>query len=69
MFFLQDSKAIGNYPLIEPYISGELKRVTCFAKYEHLNQDWFGNARAYATPSYPLSLASFRMGLRWRFYD
>lgn len=69
MFFLQNDKKIGNYPLIDPFVSGEIKRATIFAKYEHVNQDWFNLNGFYYTPHYPISLASFRFGIRWRFYD
>jgi hypothetical protein len=69
LFFLQDGRKIGNYPLIEPFFTGEVKRLMFFLKYEHANQDWFNPSAAYATPGYPLSLSSFRYGARWRFYD
>jgi hypothetical protein len=69
MFFLQNDRKIGNYPLIDPFVSGEIKRATIFAKYEHVNQDWFNLNGFYYTPHYPISLASFRFGIRWRFYD
>lgn len=69
LFFLQNERRIGNYPVFDPFAMGEIKRAAFFFKYEHVNQDWFASNGFYSTPHYPLSLASFRMGLRWRFYD
>ena len=68
-FYLQNDRLIGNYPLFEPFITSEIKRVIFFFKYEHLNQDWLNNNGYYYTPHYPLSLSSFRIGIRWRYYD
>jgi len=69
MFFMQNDRLVGNYPVIDPFVSAVIKRATIFAKYEHANQDLFGNNGYYYTQNYPISLASFRFGLRWRFYD
>jgi hypothetical protein len=68
LFYLQNTTRIGNYPVIDPFFIGEVKRASFFFKYEHVNQDL--TARGfYYTPHYPLTLQSFRMGVRWRFYD
>jgi hypothetical protein len=67
-FTLQNATRIGNYPVIDPFFNGEIKRVAFFVKYEHVNQDWF-NSGFYYTPHYPLALRSLRFGVRWRFYD
>lgn len=67
-FHLQNTKQIGNYPVIDPFFVGEVKRVAFFVKYEHVNQDLI-NTGFYYTPSYPITLRSLRFGLRWRFYD
>ena len=67
-FTLQNATRIGNYPVIDPFFNGEIKRVAFFVKYEHVNQDWFNNG-FYYTPHYPISLRSLRFGIRWRFYD
>jgi hypothetical protein len=68
LFYLQNNTLIGNYPVLDPYISGVVKTVTFFAKYEHANQDWI-NSGFYATPHYPITLRTLRLGIRWRFYN
>ncbi len=68
LFFNQNNTRIGNYPVIDPFVVAEIKRASFFAKYEHVNQGWI-NSGYYYTPHYPVSLRSFRFGVRWRFYD
>lgn len=68
LFYLQNNVSIGNYPVIDPFICLEIKRAIIFAKFEHVNQDWT-NTGFYYTPHYPVSLSSFRMGVRWRMYN
>lgn len=67
LFFLQSQVKIGNYPIIDPFISMQIKRAVLFAKFEHANQNLI-NSGFYNTPHYPISLQSFRMGVRWRMY-
>ncbi|MES2778308.1 MAG: putative porin, partial [Bacteroidota bacterium] len=68
LFYLQNNTRIGNYPVMDPFFLGEVKRASFFVKYEHVNQDW--TARGfYYTPHYPITLQSLRLGVRWRFYN
>lgn len=67
-FYLQNDTKIGNYPMIDPFFIGEIKRAAFFVKMEHVNQDWIDKG-FYYTPHYPLSLQSLRLGVRWRFYN
>lgn len=68
MFYVQQQTRIGNYPLVDPFLCMQIKRALAFFKYEHANQN-LGNTGFYSTPHYPLSLGSFRFGVRWRMYD
>ncbi|MFN6082776.1 MAG: putative porin [Bacteroidota bacterium] len=68
LFYIQNTTRIGNYPVIDPFLCAEIKRAIIFFKFEHANQDLFNNG-FYYTPSYPVSLSSFRMGVRWRMYN
>lgn len=68
MFVLQNNTLVGNYPLIEPFVVGIVKKASLFAKYEHVNQDWIKGGYYY-TPHYPISLRGLRFGIRWVFYD
>lgn len=68
-FYLQNSRSIGNYPLVNAFISGEIVKAVLFASYTHLNQDWWNNTGYYSTPGYPIPLTSFNYGIRWRMYN
>lgn len=68
MFYVQQQTKIGNYAVIDPFLSMQIKRAVIFFKYEHANQNLV-NEGFYSTPHYPLSLRSFRFGIRWRMYD
>jgi hypothetical protein len=68
MFYVQQQNKIGNYPLVNPFISMQIKRAVLFGIFEHANQNLV-NKGFYNTPHYPVSLQSFRMGVRWRLYN
>lgn len=68
MFYIQEQNKIGNYPLINPFVSMQVKRAVLFGIYEHINQNVI-NTGFYNVPHHPISLQSFRMGIRWRFYN
>jgi hypothetical protein len=67
-FYLQNEKTLGNYPVLDVFINGEIKKAILFVKYEHVNQGWI-NEGYYYTYHYPLPLAAFRLGVRWRMYN
>lgn len=67
LFYIQQQTKIGNYPLLNPYFSMQVKRVTVFAQYDHVNQNLI-NKGFYNTPHYPIALQSFKFGIKWRMY-
>jgi hypothetical protein len=67
-FYLQDQVKIGNYPLIDVFLTGQVKTAVLFLKFEHINMDW-SNKGFYYTPHYPLPVMAFRFGLRLRLYN
>ncbi len=68
VFYLQNQTRIGNYPMIDVFVTGQIKTATLFAKYEHVNMDW-SNQGFYYAPGYPLPIRAFRFGIRWRMYN
>lgn len=68
MFYVQNHTKVGNYALVNPFINMQIKRAVIFFMYEHANQNIVNNG-FYNTPHYPISLTSFRMGVRWRMYN
>ncbi|OYU96203.1 MAG: hypothetical protein CFE21_07270 [Bacteroidetes bacterium B1(2017)] len=67
-FYLQDQTKIGNYPLIDVFVTGQIMTATLFAKFEHINMDW-QTTGYYYTPHYPLPVRAFRFGIRLRLYN
>lgn len=67
-FFLQNQISIGSYPVFSPFFIADIKRVSLFVTYEHINMDQVKKGMYY-TVHYPIDLSSMRMGVRWRFYD
>jgi hypothetical protein len=67
-FYLQNDVLIGNYPLLDIFFNGQIKKATFFIKYEHLNQDWM-NKGFYYTAHYPVPLSALRIGIKWRMYN
>ena len=63
---------LGNYPLLDVYLSGRIKTVDFFLKYEHLNHWWvipFANSRYENTLNYPIQPDRFRFGFIWHFWN
>lgn len=68
LFYLQQQTKMGNYLVVDPFITLQIKRAIIFAKAEHANQNLI-NEGFYNTPHYPISLRSVRLGVRWRMYN
>ena len=67
-FYIQDKTSIGNYPVLDVFLTGEIKKAILFIKLEHTNMDWM-NGGYYYTPSYPLPIRALRTGVKWRMYN
>lgn len=67
-FYLQDSVEVGNYPVFDAWLAGQVKRFQVFFKVEHVTQGLFG-ANYFTAVNYPMSPRTIRFGLKWRFYN
>ncbi len=68
VFHLQDSFTIGNYPYLDAWVAGQVKRFAFFAKIENLSEGFFSE-KAYALSLMPIQPRTFRLGIRWMFFD
>ena len=68
VFHLQNQTQIGNYPMLDFFITGKVMTAIIYAKYEHANMDWIRTG-FYNTPHYPLPVRIFRLGMRLRLYN
>jgi len=66
-FALQNNGSIGNNPLLDFYISGEVKTVVFFFKLENITYNFMPNSD-YTTPLFPNQPTAFRLGLLWDFF-
>ncbi len=66
--FYLSNKSIGDYPIIDFFLTASLKRAVLMMKIDHLNQG-FWNKGYYMVDGYPLPDRVLKIGLRWAFYD
>lgn len=63
---------LGNYPVLDVFISGRIQTVDLFLKYEHLNE-WLivpgVNKRYEQVYKYPIEPYRIRLGFNWRFWN
>ena len=68
-FYNQREVKIGNYPYIDAFVSAKWKRMRILLKFQHLNQNLFGNGEYFQVAHYPLNPRMFKLGISWSFYD
>ena len=68
-FINQREVKIGNYPYLDAFISAKWKRMRILLKYQHFNENLFGNGQYFQVARYPLNPRMFKFGISWSFYD
>ncbi len=68
-FYNQREWEIGDYPYIDVFAAAKWKTVRIILKYQHANQDLFGNGEYFTVAGYPQNPAMFKFGFSWAFYD
>ena len=68
IFYLQNDKEIGNYPLVNVFLTMKREHVRFFLKFEHINAGTTGR-NYYAIDTYPMNARTFKFGLSWHFYN
>ena len=67
-FYLQNSFTIRNYPVVDAFISADIKSVTVFLKGAYINQGLLYDGY-YTTPYYSGYPRRFQFGLKWNFFN
>jgi hypothetical protein len=67
-FYLQNNEKVGNYQVYDLWLAGKVQRFMVFFKLEHANQGLSGS-NYLLLPGYPMMPRTFRLGLRWTFYN
>ncbi|MCO6494449.1 MAG: hypothetical protein J5I91_02060 [Bacteroidetes bacterium] len=71
LFFLQNRRKQGNYPMIDIFAAAEVKTFRLFVKMEHSNYELWNNSFSnlyYSTPGYSLTPRRLAFGIQWKFY-
>jgi hypothetical protein len=67
-FYLQNSFTVPTYPVVDFFITADIKNFNVFLKMAHLNQGFPHNGY-FTSPYYSGMQRSFIFGLKWMFFD
>jgi hypothetical protein len=67
-FVIQNTKKVGNFPVVDLFLNAKIQTFRVFIKYEHFNS-LFSNSFYYAAPNEPFRDAVIRFGLTWDFFQ
>ena len=68
-FYNQREKKLGNYPMVDLFVSAKWKRMRILAKMQHLNDNLIGSRNYFTVLHYPQNKRVFKLGFSWSFYD
>ena len=67
-FFVQKSKKIGNFPMLDVFVNGRIRQTRIFFIAEHVNTLW-SKSNYLSAPNYPYRDFIIRFGLVWNFFQ
>lgn len=67
-FYVQNTKKIGDFPLVDFFINARVRQTRIYLKAEHFNAAFTGR-NYYATPTQPYRDFIIRFGLVWNFFQ
>ncbi|SMO34107.1 putative porin [Solitalea koreensis] len=59
---------VGNYPILDAFLTANLRRARFLVKYDYLNQG-LGRKGYYTVDKYAMPDQNLKFGVSWRFYD
>lgn len=68
-FYNQREKQVGNFFVVDAFVSAKWKRMNILLKYEHINEGLLNNSGYFSTAHYPLGKGMFKFGISWNFYN
>ncbi len=68
-FYNQREKEVGGYPMMDAFVNAKWKRMRILVKYQHINDDLFGERNYFSLLHYPLNKRVLKLGFSWSFYD
>lgn len=67
-FMIQDKVKVGNFPMFDFFINAKVKTAQIYVNVEHFNSMLTGY-NYYNTPTYPYRDLTFRLGVKWNFFN
>ena len=67
-FLVQNKYEIGNFPRLDFFVNGKIKKARLFLKYEHFNSSFTGYD-FFSSEGYPYRDAMIRFGIVWNFFE
>ena len=67
-FFIQKTKKIGNFPVIDVFFNAKIKQTRIFFIFENVNS-MFSKSNYLTAPNHPYRDFMFRFGLVWNFFQ
>ncbi len=68
-FYNQRERELGEYPMVDAFVSAKWKRVRLIVKFQHANQGLTGTNDYFDVLHYPLNQRVLKYGISWNFYD
>ena len=66
-FVLQNTKEIGDYPIVDFFVNMQVRRTRLYFNFENITAAYTGR-NYFAAPNYPYRDFTFRFGLVWNFF-
>lgn len=67
-FVVQDRVKVGGYPMFDFFINAKIKTAQIYINVEHFNSQFTGY-NYYNTPTYAFRDLTFRLGVKWNFFN
>ena len=68
-FYNQREKQLGNYVMLDAFLTAKWKRMRITVKLQHANENLFGERDYFTVLHYPLNMRQLRLGFSWNFYN
>lgn len=67
-FVVQNNVKVGNFPMFDFFLNAKIKTAQIYLNIDHFNSSITGY-KYYNTPTYPYRDLTFRLGMKWNFFN
>lgn len=68
-FYNQREMEVGNYPMLDVFVTGKWKRLRFIIKFQNVNFELLGGRNYLEVAPYPLNRRMLKFGISWSFYN